>query len=282
MRRAPYLFDLASPTIERRSMLKVDGAIDAGLLDRNSKLGVVMDGCPETLSSWRDITKPYIESKGIPIATVFQLGCPRGSADAASEVGRVGNLLLQLRSANVDRVLFHSVSEGPFVFVVANAAEPQGYRPVYIVSSIAQTAVIGDQMPPAQRANVHGFGWMPLNDAKRPQWPTLTPAAARCLDLLKKGGIVPTTPVDYAAALFSCDAVFLFQEAFAATGGRTDGPAIAAAIEVIGSRHASALTLDGRSMFGPGQHDAPVTARRFGYQSSCSCFAYRGETRPIR
>jgi hypothetical protein len=282
MARAPYLFNLASPTIERRSELKVDGAIDAGLLDRNSKLGIVMDGCPDTTTSWRDTVKPYIEGKGIPIATVFQLGCPRGSGDAAAEVGRVGNLVLQLRSANVDRVLFHAQSEGPAVFVVANAAEPQGYRPVYLVSSLAQTAVLGDQIPPAQRANVHGFGWMPLNDTKRPQWPAVTPAAARCLDLLKKGGIVPSTPVDFASAFFTCDAVFLFQEAFERTGGRTDGPSIAAAVEAIGSGHASVLTLDGRSRFGPGQHDGPVTARRFDYQPSCACFAYRPETRVIR
>ena len=283
MARAPYLFDIATPTIERRSELKVDGAVAEGLLTRTSKLGIVMDGCAETTRSWTDVVKPYLGSKGIPIATVFQLGCPHGSGDAAAEVGKVGNLVLQLRAAGVDRIIFHAGSEGPAVFVVANAAEPQGYHPLYIVTSLAQTSVLGDQIPAAQRANVHGFGWMPLNDTKRPQWPVLPPAATRCLDLLKKGGITPSTPVDYQTALFTCDAVFLLQEAVAASGGRTDGPSVAAAIEAIGRTHQSALTIDGRSSFGAGHHDGPTTARPFDYQAGCACFAYRATTTtPIR
>jgi ABC-type branched-subunit amino acid transport system substrate-binding protein len=280
-RQAPYLFNLASPTIERRSILKVDGAIAAGLLTKSSHLGVVMDACPSTARSWSTIVKPYIERKGIPIATVFALGCPRGAGDAAGEVGRIGSLVLALRSANVDTVLLQSASEGPALFVAANAMEPQGYRPTFLVSSLAQTAVTGDQMPPAQRANVHGWGWMPLNDAKRPQWPALPPAASRCLGMLKKGGIVPNTSTDYASALFTCDAVFLFQEAVDITGGRTDGPSIAAAIESMGSRHQSALSLDGSSTFGPGHHDGPTTTRPFDYDGGCSCFRYKATTRPI-
>jgi ABC-type branched-subunit amino acid transport system substrate-binding protein len=280
-RQAPYLFNLASPTIERRSILKVDGAIEAGLLTKSSHLGVVMDGCPSTTRSWSTVVKPYIERKGIPIATVFALGCPRGSGDAAGEVGRIGSLVLALRSANVDTVLLHAASEGPALFVAANAMEPQGYRPIFLVSSLAQTAVTGDQMPPAQRANVHGWGWMPLNDLKRPQWPALPPAASRCLTMLKKGGIVPNTSVDYASALFTCDSVFLFEEAIAITGGRTDGPSIAAAIESMGTKHQSALSFDGGSSFGPGRHDGPTTVRPFFYDGGCSCFRYKATTRPI-
>lgn len=280
--RLPYLFNIASPMIERRSILKIDGALDAGILTKTSKLGIVMDGCPSTTSSWKATVKPYIESKGVPIASVFQLGCPRGAADAAAEVGRVGNLVLQMRTNGVDVMMFHAESEGPALFAIANAAEPQGYRPTYIVSSLAQTAVTAEQVPAAQRPNVHGWGWMPLNDTKRPQWPALAPAASRCLALLKKGGIAPSTSVDYAGALFTCDAVFLFEEAMQATGGRTDGPSIAAAIEAMGTKHASALTLDGSSSFGPGHHDAPTTARQFDYQAGCACFVYRAGTRTIR
>jgi ABC-type branched-subunit amino acid transport system substrate-binding protein len=277
----PYLFELASPTLERRTQMKVDGAIAAGLLTPQSRLGVVFAGCPLAIRSWEKVAKPYIESRGITVASVFMTGCPHGAGDVTTEVSKIGNLILQFRSAKVDTLLFHN-SDLAALFIIANAAEPQGYRPTYIVSSMAQLQTVGPQIPPTQRVNVHGFGWIPANDVPRSSFPPFPPAASRCLSVLKAGGVSPSTSIDFSKSFYFCDALFLFAEAVDATGGRTDGPSVAAAIEAMGDRHASAVSLDGTSRFGKGRHEGIVSARRIDYRTDCQCFAYGTQTVAVR
>ena len=276
-RQYPYLFELASPTLERRTEMKVDGAIAGGLLTKQSRLGVVFAGCPSAVTSWNNVVKPSIEAKGITVASVFQTGCPHGAGDVTTEVSKIGNLILQFRTAKVDTLIFHN-SDLAALFIIANAAEPQGYRPSYIVSSMAQLQTVIPQIPPAQRANVHGFGWIAANDVARSAFPPLPPAAARCLALLKAGGVNPSTSIDYAKSFYFCDAVFLFEEAVDAAGGHTDGPSVTAAIEAMGTRHPSAITLDGTSDFGPGRHEGVTMARRFDYRADCQCVTYDPQT----
>jgi hypothetical protein len=123
--KSPLLMALSTPRIERRSLVKVDGGLATGALTKTSKLGILVDSCPGTKRAWEKITKPYIESKGLTIASTFEFGCPRGQAEAAAVAGQAGNLVLQFRAAGVDRVMFNAVSEGPALLVLANAAEAQ-------------------------------------------------------------------------------------------------------------------------------------------------------------
>jgi hypothetical protein len=143
LRHLPLLVALSTPRIERRSREKIDGGLATGVITKASRLGFLLDSCPGTEEAWNQVTKPYILSKGLTIASVQQLGCARGEGDAASEAGQAGNAVLQYRTARVDRLMFDAVSEGPALFVLANAAESQGWHPMYIVSSLANAAVIG-------------------------------------------------------------------------------------------------------------------------------------------
>lgn len=278
--RYPLLFSLSMPTFERINAAKIDGAIAEGVLTPASRLGVVRDSCPRTTEAWEGGIRDHIESSGITLATVFELGCPRGSADAAAEAGRIGNLLLQFRSEDVDRIMFVA-SEGPALFIISNAAESQGYRPTYLVSSWAQTSVTSAQLPAAQAVNVRGYGWMPVNDTNRAQWPGTSAAADRCFGLLADRGLRPTSALDTYNALITCDALFLYEAALTATNGRSDGPSVAAAIEALGSGQVSAASLDGAWTFGPGRHDGPSVIRPFAFDGGCGCFTYRGPTTPI-
>jgi ABC-type branched-subunit amino acid transport system substrate-binding protein len=277
----PQLLSLATPTVERRNLAKIDGAITDGLLTPSSKLGVLTESCPNSVKAWNDTVKPYLAKRGIPVATSFQLGCPRGSADAAAEAGRIGNLLLQFRSADVDRIIFVSVSEGPALFVLGNAAESQGYRPTYIVSSVAQTAVTTSQLPREQAKNTYGYGWLPVNDVNRGQWPALTAPARRCLDILAAKGIQPSSPLDSFAVLITCESFFLYEAALTRTRGDSDGAAVIAAVESLGDSHVSVSSIDGKWSFGPGRHDAPAVVRPFRFDDGCGCFVYGTRTAPV-
>ena len=277
----PLLFALSTPRMERRSIEKIDGGLATGILTKTSRLGIMTDSCPGTQKAWTGTTRPYIEAKGLTIASVFELGCAHGAGDVSTEAGQAGNLILQFRTAGVDRVLFMAVSEGPPTFVVANAAEAQGWHPLYVLSSLAGTAVLAGQIPPDQAANVHEYGWLPMLDVNPPQWPPTNATQQRCISMLKKKGINPSSAADYSYAFNVCDAMFVYEAALKATAGSTDGPSVVAAVEALGSSYVSAMMLDGRSKFTHSQHDAPYLARYVAWDGGCSCFTYRQTLVPI-
>jgi ABC-type branched-subunit amino acid transport system substrate-binding protein len=281
LRNYPMLFALSTPRIERRSQEKIDGALATNVLTKASKLGVAIDSCPGTERAWTKTTKPYIQSKGLTIASTFQIGCAHGSGDAAAAAGQAGNLVLQFRTAGVDRVIIPAVSEGPAVLIIANAAEAQNWHPWYVVSSLANAAVLGGQMPADQAANIHGYGWMPAQDVNPPQWPSINATQQRCIAMLKQKGVTLKAATDYLYAFNLCDALFIYEIALKATRGRADGSAVTTSVEALGSSYVSALNLDGRDTFSHTQHDAPSVARYFAWDKGCSCFTYRSTMFPI-
>jgi hypothetical protein len=114
-----------------------------------------------------------------------------------------------------------------------------------------------------------------------PQWPGQNDAQRRCVALLRKKGINPSSAADFSFAFNICDSFFLYDLAVRANGGRTDGPGVARAIQAMGSSYLSVENLDGRAVFSPDQPDAPSLARYFAWTTACSCFTYRSTTIPI-
>jgi hypothetical protein len=165
--------------------------------------------------------------------------------------------------------------------VLASAAEAQNWHPWYVVSSLANAAVLGGQIPPDQAANIKGYGWMPAQDVNPPQWPGTNATQQRCINLLKSKGIVLKAATDYLYAFNLCDAFFIYDLALKASHGTTSGPGVVAAVEGLGTSYLSALNLEGRDSFSRTQHDAPSVARFFAWDTGCSCFTYRPYTFPI-
>jgi ABC-type branched-subunit amino acid transport system substrate-binding protein len=271
----PYLFNTMSLSLEQRTRVKVDYAVASGIFKPSDKIGVLFAGCPAELRSWDQDALPYFKSKGLNVASVFYTRCPQGASDAITEVGKIGNVLLQFRSAGVNKVYFHA-AELAALFIMANAAEAQGYRPTYFVSSLANTAVSGTQIPAEQKPNVLGIGWSPASDVQKAQWPAPNPAAASCLVGLRAEGITPQTPLDNINAFIMCDTMSLFVAAADAAGGRVDGPSIAAAIRGIGTKQQNAYSYDGTSHYGPGRQSGIASAYPYGWNAGCACYRYSG------
>lgn len=278
----PLLMPLSTPRIERRSQLKIDGGLATGVLTKATKLGVVIDSCPGTQRAWKQFTEPYLKAKGITVASLAEIGCANGAGDAGAEAGRVGNIILQFRADGVDTIVANAVSEGPGVLIFANAAEAQGWRPKYLVTSLANAAVLQGQIPNGQAANLHGYGWMPSQDVSPAKWPANPPGAERCTALVSSKGVKLQSATDFAYAFNACEALFVYERALKATGNRTDGPSIAAAIEGFGTNYSGVLTLEGRVAFSKTQRDGPALARYFSWDGGCSCFTYRSTNVPIQ
>lgn len=283
LQQYPLLLALSVPTIERRGLLKIDGAVATRHLTGTTKLGVLTDSCPGTQRSYDQVVAPTLRDAGVQVARTVQLSCVSGNSQAGNAVGQIQNAVLAFRSAGVDTVMFHSVSEGPPLLFFANSAESQGYRPAYIVSSLGNLAILAGpppQIPRAQARNVVGFGWLPHQDVF-PRFYEANGAQRRCLSLLESEGIEPVSAADHAYALNMCESLFVYEAALERTGGRVAGPEVISAVRSVGETLPSADKLAGRSRFTRDGHDGVAVAQPLSWVEDCGCWQYRGGPRPV-
>lgn len=283
LRNYPLYLALDVPTIERRSLAKIDGAVATGYLTGKSRVGLFSDDCPGTIRSRDAVTIPALKRAGITVARTFQVDCVQGYSDSGNASAQVQAAVLAFASERVDRVLFHAVSEGPSLLQFAIAAESQGYRPGYVMSSLANLSTLAeqDQSPREQVRNIRAFGWLPTQDVAPQKYAPPNAAQQRCLALLKSQGITPKAAVDYAYAYNICEPLFLYEQALRRTGGAATGPPVVAAVQALGSSFQSTLNLDGKAIYGAARNDAVASARPLVYSDPCGCFVYTGAARPI-
>jgi hypothetical protein len=275
----PMFWSLDVPTIGARSIAKFQGAISTGFLTTKNKLGVLLDDCPGTQSAWKDQVLPFLQAHHIDVATTFTAGCSTGNnAGVTSEIGDLTNGLLKFRSAGVDRISFVAVSEAPVLYLASIAANAQGYKPGWIVSSLGQLAIIGGEAPMPQMQNTRGFGWLPSQDVPPAYAPKNNAAQNRCLSLLKSQNVHPRSAADYGYAYNACEAMFVYEKALQLDGGNTDGQAVSNAIGNIGSFE-STLNLEGKSTFTSARrNDAPLIYKPINWDGNCHCFRYGSQT----
>lgn len=275
----PLHVALDVPTIGRRTLLKLDGGARDGVLTSKSKIGTLRDTCPGTGRSYDEVLLPAAKRLGLNVVKDVQISCTNGNSDAGAAVQAIQSAVLQFASSGVDQVFFHAVSEGPALLLFSLSAESQGYRPGYVVSSLANLEALRGNLPAAAKPRIHGYGWMPTQDARPAEYPAKNAPQKRCLSLLRSKGIVPTSGPDYYYAYNICEAFFVYELAMRGAG-TTQGSALIGALKKLGSTFPSA-TNQGGSSFSSSLPDAPRSARHVVYTPSCDCYRYTGPARLI-
>ncbi len=280
LRPFPLHVALDVPTIDRRSLTKLEMAAADGVLTAKSRIGVVRDSCPGSARSYDQVFLPAAKRLGLNVVKSVELNCANGNSDSGAAVQALQNAVLQFASNKVDQVLFHAASEGPALLLFSVSAESQGFRPGYIVTSLANLEALKGYLPAAQRAKVNGYGWLPTQDVPPQSYPRPNAAQARCLGLLSSQGVKPVAGPDYFYAYNICEAFFAYEQALARTHGSSRGTDVVAAVKGLGTSFVS-VTNDGGSAFSPAWPDAPRAARHASYADSCGCFRYVGAARMI-
>ena len=172
--RFPLLRNLIVPTIDKRSIAKLQGAMTAGFLTPASKLGVITDSCPGTQRAWNDVVKPFLAQHRITVASTADEGCADGYNGSFSAAGAaVSNAILTFRSSGVDRITFVTVSESGTMIAMSAGATSQRYYPGWILSSLAGTSLLASQAPADEMAPLPGRAALALRASERGAAPLL-------------------------------------------------------------------------------------------------------------
>ena len=281
--RFPLLRNLIVPTIDKRSIAKLQGAINTGFLTPSNKLGVITDSCPGSQRAWNDVVKPFLSRHRITVASTADEGCADGYNGSFSAAGAaVSNAILTFRSSGVDRITFITVSESGTMLAMSAGATSQRYYPGWILSSLTGTAVLAGQAPADEMASTRVYGWLPSQDVSPSLYNPPNAAQLRCYGYLKAAGIKPVSAADYSYAQSICEALFAYEAAIAAAGGSLEGAAVVHGLDGLGTAVQSVFTLNGASLFTASRrNDVPRLYREAVWRDGCSCFAYRGPTYPM-
>ncbi len=269
-RSYPMMFNAGTPSVDRRLSAMLNDSAATGWLTKANKLGVIIDGCAYNIAAYNRTLVPLAKRIGVRVeSSTFE--CAVGYGSLGSVAQSIQSAVLKFRSDGVDRVMSISSFEAVTQLLIANGAQSQGWNPGYIVSSAAAMGAQASNYPPSQLANIHGAGWIPSLDITTQ--PSLKPQQQRCRALMKSQGITPTSNTDLGYIYGACDQLFLPEAALKANGANATPAAFVSALNGLGSRFASALSL-GTTYVGPGQHDAPAQSAAFSYMVGCSCLAY--------
>lgn len=175
--------------------------------------------------------------------------------------------VLQMRDAGVT----HLVALQGRTFLFATAAEAQGFRPRYALTTGNGPNEAMQKLAPApQNIGAMGFGTNPGQDVDDPS-KAATPGRELCLGILKDGGVVEGERFAENIALTICDSIRLVADASVAGGDFTD-EAILAGVAKIGPDFKGAVTF--KSGLGADSSVFAGAGEDFAYDTTCSCYQY--------
>ena len=130
---------------------------------------------------------------------------------------------------------------------------------------------------PSALSRIVGTGWMPTTDVASDQ-PGATTLG--CRKLLASEGVTAQNRADQYLVDASCDPFRYLDAALGSTSGAAGERELTAALESLGGRVPSSVTLGGSNGWSAQRHFSPQQADVFRYQSGCACFQY--QSRPVR
>ena len=270
VRSFPQLFTTASPTVDRRIEAQLRGLTKKGTLGRQSKLGVIVEDCPQGKRAHGRTLVPLARSLGLTVVS-RDVDCVTGFSDAGAFFSQVGSAVLPFNSAGVTHVMFVTSFEVAALQAFENQAQTQTYKPTYVLSSLALTAANAGQYSADSLERMTGVGWIPVVDTTGvPR----TAATKRCDAVAKEVGISPQTQADEAFIYQICDLFAVLNASLIAARGHDEASLLPAGVATAMKSFESAYVLGGRLRLSRDQHDAPPVFSVFAYQQQCACFRY--------
>jgi hypothetical protein len=278
--RTPAFYAPSTLTTDDRMRAMLERLTASGRLTASDKLGVVLEGCPFNARTHDRTVVPTAKRLGLTIADTFTAQCFESFNGLGNIASEMQNAVLRFRSKDVTKVLFVSGSiEANYLLLFATAAESQGYRPGYALTSGAVAAVQESNTPKAQLANAAGVGWLPSLDTARSTPPQA--AGKRCLQDFQSAGVTPQGPADRYFALSTCSTFALYDAVLRKSRGAADPRSVGSGLASLGTSFSGPAVLGERTDFRGGRRTGPAQARVFAWSAACECFDYVGQPFPL-
>lgn len=187
------------------------------------------------------------------------------SGDVSRAPDEMNQAVLQFRDAGVT----HVVAQG-ILFVFAQAAESQRYRPRYAVSSIHVPNVFLKDLPRGQLVGAVGGGLAPSLDVDSKRDPgDVSPAQSRCRKIMQSAGQPTSNRASLALMVQVCDGFGFLKEAIENGALSPDGMLRGAS-----SMGTMAPASTFRVSVTRDRFDGAAALRDLIYRENCSCFSY--------
>jgi hypothetical protein len=279
-RRYPLYLTPLAMVGDSREQVTVDRMSRNGLLSRSTRVGVLVEDCPVDRRIYTSGLLPALRRAGVPLASTFDAQCFQSLQDFGTQTSQMSSAVLQFRRDGVGSVMVVSqAAEANIVFAFAQVAESQGYRPGYVLTSVAAPNALAQNAPANQLRNMHGLGWLPVNDSIDPTQTPATSTGTRCLQRLRSQGVQPHSTTDLFFAYGACDAFSLYDALLSTTRGATDAPDVLAALPHVAAGYVAASTVQGRVVLHGGRIE-PALGRIFG-DADGTGFRYTGSPFPL-
>jgi ABC-type branched-subunit amino acid transport system substrate-binding protein len=252
----------------------VQALVRQGFLAKGNKIGLLWFDFPDFRVAKDRGLVPALKTAGLSLTSEYR-GTYSGSAsELGSIAAQMQSAALQFGSAGVDRVLTLDY-QGTLQYFFMNNAQSQQYHPRYGLATWSDAEFLRANAPAAQLAGSTGIGWMPGYDLAVSQLP-LDESRKRCLQVMKSAQMPPLeAQTDTLIQLRACEEVFFVQKLLnTATDLSPTGLATAAAS--LGNQPSYSGFAQS---FGMSKLWGAAAYRDLAFDSSCSCFAYRGPNR---
>lgn len=252
----------------------VDGLFESHYFDNNAKVGLVRFDAPVFARVLNDVVKPRMKAHGLAFAEEIAISSPESIAGFSSASSQISNAILRLRAAGITHVMFLE-NAGILPFLFMPAAESQGYRPRYGLSSNDIPATQEGQVPLEQLEGSLAVGWLPPSDVDFNSIPKDNAAYNACINIVKAQG-----ETNFSGFYLQppCDTMFWLRAVFdRATDLTVDG--IRAAAEQLAASYNSPLTFTTR--FGAGRYDGADSYRMIVFDHATTRYLFTGPVKPM-
>lgn len=265
----PYLIS-GLYSSSRAAVALATGLHQGGYFTKGARVGIVRPSNPKWERVSKNHLRPTLKSFGVT---------PVGEISAGTST--INDAVLYMNDKDVDHVIFLGARGGNPLFFM-NAAQAQGYFPLYGLASPDGPSFLAQNAPYTQLRGAKAVGWWPGVDVLDSEGPPLTAAEKRCLDVHRKGGTDYGTRTEGAAiAMAFCDMMWLVEEGAKDAGRELGDASWTEALQALGTGHPTTLTFG--TKFGAGQLDGAYRYRPMAYDDSpaCRCFKYTGGVQTV-
>ena len=254
----------------------VDALVRQGFLGKTSKIGLLWFGFSDFREARAKGLVPALARYGLTLESEYEASYSGNPAELGQIAAQMQGAVLRFRNDGVDRVLTLDY-QGTLQYFFMNNAESQEYRPKYGLATWSDAEFLRANGSAAQLAGSTGIGWMPGYDLAISQQPTDEPRK-RCLAVMKAAQMpVLKAQTDALIQYRACEEVF-FAERLLNTATDLSPKGLAAAAAAL--RTQPSYSGFGQA-FSATKRWGGSTYRDLAFDSSCTCFSYRGPDRPF-